>query len=145
MGRPRKELTGEQVEQVEKMAGCGLTLEQIAYCLDISDDTLQRRFQERPEVLRAYKVGKAKAIRAVANTVYLKAVAGEGAFPFFYMKTQANWRETNRMEVTGADGGPVEQRVTTDSPREWIEGELTRIAARQATGIPGRPTNGRQT
>ena len=133
MGRPRKELTAEQVEQIEKMAGCGLTLEQIAYCLDISDDTLQRRFQERPEVKRAYKVGKAKAIRAVTNTVYLKAVAGEGAFPFFYLKTQANWRETNRMEVTGADGGPIETRVDGPSAADWLDTEVDRLRAREGT------------
>jgi hypothetical protein len=143
MGRPRKELTGEQVEQVEKMAGHGLTLDQIADCLNIGERTLERRFSEDTVVLAAYKRGKAVAINAVAKTVYQKAVAGEGAFPFFYLKTQAGWRETNRMEVTGADGGPVQQHVTTDSPREWIEGELARIAARQTTVPHSQSGNGR--
>ena len=145
MARPRKELTGEQVEQVEKMAGHGLTLDQIADCLNIGERTLERRFSEDTVVLAAYKRGKAVAINAVAKTVYQKAKAGEGAFPFFYLKTQAGWREVQRTEVSGPDGGPIEQRIETASPREWIEGELARIAARQRTVVNPHEGNGRRT
>ena len=38
---------------------------------------------------------------------------------------------TQRQELTGADGGPVETNVVTDSPRERLVGELARIARRR--------------
>jgi hypothetical protein len=133
MARPRKELTGEQVEQVEKMAGHGLTLDQIADCLNIGERTLERRFSEDTVVLAAYKRGKAVAINAVAKTVYQKAKAGEGAFPFFYLKTQAGWRETSRMEVSGPDGGPIETRVDGPSAADWLDTEVDRLRAREGT------------
>jgi len=133
MGRPRKELNPDQITQVEKMAGHGLNLDQIADCLDISERTLRQRFSESEVIAAAYKRGKAKGIAAVTETVYKKAVRGEGAFPFFYLKTQAGWRETNRMEVTGADGGPIETRVDGPSAADWLDTEVDRLRAREGT------------
>jgi hypothetical protein len=133
MGRPRKELNPDQITQVGKMAGHGLTLDQIADCLNIGERTLRQRFSESEEVAAAYKRGKAVAINAVAKTVYQKAVAGEGAFPFFYLKTQAGWRETNRMEVTGADGGPIEARVDGPTAADWLDTEVNRLRSREGT------------
>ena len=47
-------------------------------------------------------------------------------------------KPTQRQELTGADGGPVETNIAVDSPRERLVGELARIARRQAAGeTPG--------
>ena len=138
MARPRKDLTPEQVTQVEKMAGHGLTLDQIADCLGIGERTLRQRFTDSEEVSAAYKRGRSVAINEVAQTVYQKAKAGEGAFPFFYLKTQAGWREVQRTEVSGPDGGPIETRVDGPTAADWLDAEVHRLVAREGTSrIPG--------
>ena len=47
-----------------------------------------------------------------------KALAGDTTSAIFFLKTQARWRETERHEITGADGGPLElsriERVIVD-------------------------------
>jgi hypothetical protein len=47
-----------------------------------------------------------------------KALSGDTASAIFFLKTQARWRETERHEITGADGGPLElsriERVIVD-------------------------------
>ena len=100
MGRPRKTLTPEQVEQVGKLASV-LKLEDIADFLGISDDTLRRRMHEDPNILRAYKGGKQRAIAGVATSLLQQARDGNITAMIFYLKTQAGWRETQNMEHSG--------------------------------------------
>ena len=98
-------VTRREIKQIETLAGYGLTQEQIGDCLGWSKRTSQRKLAEIPEAVAAYKEGRSKAISAVSKTVYHKAIEGNVACAFFYLKTQAGWRETERHEVTGADGG----------------------------------------
>ena len=102
MGRPRKTLTPEQVEQVGKLASV-LTLEQIADFLEISDSTLRRRMSEDPTVLTAYKKGRARAGAAIGGNIIQQARDGNITAAIFYAKTQMGWRETERREHINID------------------------------------------
>jgi len=116
-GRPRIEIDPDQIAQIEKLAAV-LTMEQIADFLGFSERTLRRRFDEDPEVLAAYKRGKQRAVASVATNLIQQAQSGNTTAAIFYLKTQAGWRETNRTELTGPDGGPMDVRDLTDEERK---------------------------
>lgn len=133
--------TSEQIEEVARLAGLGLTQDQIAEWFGFSDDTLRRRLQSDPEAMRAYKQGKIQAVDRVARTLYQKALEGDNACMIFYLKTQAHWREVERKEISGPDGGPI-QTVQAGDATEYIRGELARLATLSDTKAD--PGNGRR-
>lgn len=75
-GRPRKELPGDDLtlanayQQIETMAGYGLTRKMMALILGVSLDTLSRRTLEDPELLRRLERGEALAGAQVAQCLY---------------------------------------------------------------------------
>jgi hypothetical protein len=60
------------------------------------------------EVSDSYKRGKAKAIGAIGQSLLKQAREGNLGAQIFYLKTQAGWKETEKREITGADGGPID-------------------------------------
>lgn len=95
--------TPEQVEQVRKLAAV-LSREQIADFFGIHVNTLDNVRQRQPEVDVAYKMGLAKAISEVGNSLLQDALDGDTTSRIFYLKTRAGWRETNRVDHTSSDG-----------------------------------------
>jgi predicted DNA-binding protein (UPF0251 family) len=79
MAPPRIALTARDLRAIERMAGCGLTQQEIAATLGISGDTLTRRKLEANEtaVAEALERGRAKAAAAVGNALYRKALKGD--------------------------------------------------------------------
>ena len=107
MGRRAKELTADQKAQVEALAAY-LSQDQIADYLGIGRTTFQSMIERDPEISERYKRGKAKAVGLVAQGLLQKARAGDTTSAIFYLKTQAGWRETQKIEHTGADGAPIQ-------------------------------------
>jgi len=130
MGRPARELTDDERAQVEALAAY-LTQDQIADYLGITRPTLAAIFGRDEDVSLRYKRGKAKAIGDVANGLLKKAREGDNASMFFYLKTQAGWRETNAVEMSGPNGGPIESKDV--SALDAINSRLARIAASEET------------
>lgn len=111
-GRPKIKLTDTQLEQIEKMAGYGLNMTQIAALLGMSKDTIERRANEDPAISAAIEKGRAEAIHKVAESAYKQAVSGAcPAMTMFYLKCRAKWKETQVMEHTGADGEALGPQV----------------------------------
>ena len=128
MARPTITLTPEQVGEVETLAAL-LNQQQIADYLGISRRTFQAICDRDAEVAARYKRGK--AIAHVANGLLQKARGGDTTSAIFYLKTQAGWRETERIEHTGAAGGPVTTVVREIvSPREKLRALLDQKAER---------------
>lgn len=136
------EVTDDHVRQVHDLAGHGLTQEQIADFLGWSARTLRNKISDDERLDAAYKSGRAIAINEVAKGLYQRAKDGDNTAAIFYLKTQAQWRETNRTEITGKDGGPIEQ-AQVESPREYINRELARLGARQRAAKDTPKPNGR--
>lgn len=109
-GRPPYVPTPEIIEQVEKLASQGLTLEQIAHVLGISYDTLNRRSKELSEFSEAIKRGKAKGIAQITNKLHEKALEGDNTAMIFYLKNRdpENWQDVQKREHTGKDGGAIQ-------------------------------------
>ena len=106
------------LKQVESLAANGLTQEQIACALGISESTLTKRKKENTDFTDAIKRGKAKGIALVTNKLMESIKGGNMTGMIFFLKTQAGWKETNVQEHTGANGGAIQVNTTVMSPEE---------------------------
>ena len=87
--------------QVEKLAALGISQEDAGSILNFSVDTLMRRYSE------AWIKGKAVAKANIAGKLYNLAMNGDKSSIFFWLKTQAGWRETQHVDMTSSDGSMV--------------------------------------
>jgi len=103
-GRPAFDPTDAERKQVEALSGYGLPIEQIAVLVreGIDTDTLRKHFAT--ELVS----GKAKANGQVGKTLFQKVMAGDTTAAIWWSKTQMRWAETQKHELTGADGAPLE-------------------------------------
>ncbi len=110
--------------KVESLAANGLTQEQIAAALGISESTLTKRKKENTDFTDAIKRGKAKGIALVTNKLMESIKGGNMTGMIFFLKTQAGWKETNVQEHTGANGTaliPSAKQMTTDELKAELE------------------------
>jgi Asp-tRNA(Asn)/Glu-tRNA(Gln) amidotransferase C subunit len=139
-------LTDDQVREVETLAAL-LSQEQIADYFGIARRTFQN-ILERDEAARArYKRGKAKAIAHVANGLLQKARSGHTTSMIFYLKTQAGWRETERIEHAVAARSVDEM---TDAELEAAIRDCTTVIEHiqrldERTALPGIGAGGAET
>lgn len=94
------QLTDDQRAEIETLAAL-LSTDQIADYLGISRTTFHNIRERDPDVDERYKRGKARAIAHVAKGLLMKARNGDTTSSIFYLKTQAGWRETDRLEHAG--------------------------------------------
>lgn len=100
-GKPRLDLSGTQIEQVEKLAALGLTQDQIGSILGMSGRTLKRRIAENPKVRGAFVRGKALMIAEAAQNLLQQSKAGNVAATIFILKAQGKWSEKIQLEHSG--------------------------------------------
>jgi hypothetical protein len=103
-GRQAFTPTNDERSRVEAMSGYGVPIEQIAVLIrdGIDTDTLRKYFQTE------LQAGKAKANAKIGQTLFQKAVGGDTTAAIWWSKTQMRWAETQKHELTGADGAPLE-------------------------------------
>ena len=103
-GRPAFEPTDAERKQVEALSGYGLPIDQIGALVrnGIHVDTLRAHFG--PELVS----GKSKANAQDVKNLFQKATGGDTTAMIWWSKTQMRWAETQRHELTGADGAPLE-------------------------------------
>jgi hypothetical protein len=86
----------KELQQVEKLAGLGLNMKQIAHIIGVCKKTLERRMQDQPEVAVAVEKGRALAIAKVSKTAYELALSGKHpVMTIFFLKCRAGWSETD--------------------------------------------------
>ena len=106
--KPRIEI---DLGKVESLASRGLTREQIANALGISERTLYTRQSESAEFADAIKRGYAKGVASVSNKLYESAMRGEAWAVCFFLKTKGGFKETQKLEMT-ADVKTTEVELT---------------------------------
>lgn len=87
--------TEKDLAQVEALAAV-LTINQVADYFGVSAMLLQKCMKNIPELDKAYKKGRAKAIAIVGRGLLQSAMDGDNTARMFYLKTKAGWRETVR-------------------------------------------------
>jgi hypothetical protein len=100
-GRPPHKPTKDTQEQVKRLSALGCPHEDIATRLKISADTLVKYYKDELDE------GRIDANAAIAGTLFSQAKKGNTAAAIFWLKTRARWKETNALEVSGADGAPL--------------------------------------
>lgn len=111
MARPKFEITAKALQQIETLAGYGLTLAQIAAVIGTSEATLKRNKLEEASVLSALEAGRAKAQGIVGKSLFERARAGDvGAIRWWEM-TRANRSERQSHDHS------VTQRLTPEQER----------------------------
>ncbi len=118
-GRSAFKPTEEQRELVMQLAAFGLRHSDIGLFIrssrgkPISEPTIRKNFSLELDT------GRLKANVKVAQTLYKKAIGGDTTSMIFWLKSQAGWKDTQRVELTGANGGPVQSIATvTNDPVE---------------------------
>jgi hypothetical protein len=114
VGKPPIEITPDIISKAENYASRGLTKEQIAHCLGMGYSTLFEKINDYPELAEALKRGKSNGVAMVADNLLKNVKKGNVTAQIFFLKCQANWKETSVVETTGKDGAalPTAQNVT---------------------------------
>jgi hypothetical protein len=103
------------LDEVERLAGLGLSEAQICDCIGISNDTLTLRKKQYPQFTEALKRGKSRTLSQVSNWLYeLCAEKNLGAL-IWYEKTRAGF--TEKLTLEGNQEKPIVlTAVTNGSP-----------------------------
>lgn len=97
------EFTQEHRDMVYKLAMWGLPKEHI--CSLIHDGMEIKTLNHHFEV--ELRKGKAVAGSKITETLYNRAISGDNSCLIFWCKTQLGFRDSSRIELTGADGGAI--------------------------------------
>ena len=92
IGKPQIVFNKEQVDKVEELAAV-LTKTQIADYMGVCANTFRAIEDRQPEVARAFRAGKSRAIADVASNLIAQALDGNTTAAMFYLRTQAGWTE----------------------------------------------------
>lgn len=103
MKRKTKPKIEIDLARVEALASNGLTQQQIADALGISERTLRDRKSNSAEFAEAIKRGKAKGIAFVTNKLMEKVKAGNVTAMIFFLKSQAGWKEKQEIDLINSD------------------------------------------
>ena len=107
-GRPAHLATSDTRKQVYELSRVGTRYEDIAEVLSISDVTLVKHYKKE------LKLGRIEANALVAGTLFEKAKSGDTSSMIFWLKSRAQWKETQKHEHAGdPDGEPVTVKVIT--------------------------------
>lgn len=109
-GMPAWEPSPKELQQIEVMAGLGLTLKQIALVIGVPQYTLRSTCPDvldRAEMLMNLKVGANLYKMATGPTNERNTVQAA----IWWTKARMGWKDVSRVESTGVNGGPVENQV----------------------------------
>lgn len=103
--------TAEQRGMVKGYVACGTPQEDVAKILGIDPKTLREHYRDELDL------SMAKANAMVAQNLFKIATAPAGGretvtAAIFWLKTKAGFKETDRHELVGKDGGPITSQQT---------------------------------
>lgn len=127
--------TEEDRQQVEKLAGLGLSQDQISALIQdgIAKNVLLENFQ------RELELGKAKAHAKIGGKLFQKAMDGDTASLIWWTKTQMRWAETQKHEIvqtTISINGALESAKNRVLNADIIDGVARELEAPSIEGAP---------
>ena len=109
-GRPEYKKTDEDAKNVEALTIAGVPQKLVSKILKISEPTLRKHYRDELDT------SKAKANAVISQSLFKIGREGNVTAQIFWLKTQAGWKETNHVELTGKDGDKL-----FDEPKPLIE------------------------
>jgi rhamnogalacturonyl hydrolase YesR len=98
MPTPRYKPTDETRALIQRCVVAGFDEATIAICAGIGETTLKKYYAKE------LRESANRANAAVVGALYKNAMEGNVSAQIFWCKTRLCWRETDRLEVTAADG-----------------------------------------
>ena len=120
IGRPQIVIDEDLCKKAETLAAQGLTMEQIANVLGMSETTLYDKKGKFSEFSQAIKRGKDKGIASITSALFTKARNGDNTAMIFYLKNRAGWQDKIEKETI------IEQKQVIDLTR-ITDNELKRL------------------
>lgn len=117
-------LKPENLHLVRSLRRDGLTIDQVAKYIGISQDTIYRWIKDFPEFSEAIKTGKRQANAIIENRLFQKAASGNMTAIIFYLKN--NWRD----KYNDSTLGPEERKMIQAKMRK-LEAD-TRVSEAKA-------------
>ena len=118
MGRPLIEITNALCKKAEKLAGQGLTIDQISTYLGMGTATLYEKVNKYPEFSDAITRGRAKGIDKITNALFDKALDGDVQAQKYYLNNRDNKNWRDRHEHTLNSDKPITFNLSYDAPPE---------------------------
>jgi|HubBroStandDraft_5_1064220.scaffolds.fasta_scaffold15845_4 hypothetical protein len=87
-----------KLQEIQNMAGRGLTNEQIAHYYGITPMTLYNMKKRDERIVERLRKGKSQAIITVSGRLMQAINEGNVTAMIFYLKTQAGWKENSTVE-----------------------------------------------
>ena len=94
----------DQLLRLQRWAMHGLSIEQIAEQVKVSQSTLRRWMEQEPQIKQAITNGGEAALAAVENALFKKAQAGDLGAMCFYLKNRDPKHWSEHPELRGYDG-----------------------------------------
>jgi len=113
-GTPAFVPTDIQREDVVMMSANGIKPMHQAESLGVSMKILNKYFKSELDY------GKMRANTRVSGALYGKAMEGNVPAMIFWLKSQAGWREADRLELTGANGKSLVNLTDTDKEQRML-------------------------
>ena len=120
VGRPRLELSEEQIEKLKIMAPY-LTIEMMADSLQVNRSTFQEILKRDPEISGIYQQYKSDKVAQVASSLVGKAMDGDTRAAMFYLRTQGRWREEGH---TASERPQIQINVSSMPQIEEVKGDV---------------------
>ena len=110
--KPPHEPTDATRQTVQLHTTIGTPQHDVARVLGIDPKTLRKHYRDELDL------SKAKANATIGGALFNKAKGGDTAAMIFWMKTQAQWRETSAVEHTSPDGSMTPVFVIRDMTKD---------------------------
>ena len=144
VGRPKFEITDEVLKEVEKMAGQGLTVKQIAACLGVSPSTFYLHQTENSEFSDTIKKGQAVGIQKVTNALFQNATVEKDNVAIIYYlnnRDRENWSNKHEVTATVETNHVIDLTRIPDEQLKSIEAAFSRAdtgesASRALSSLP---------
>ena len=129
VGRPKFDITDEVLKEVEKMAGQGLTVKQIAACLGVSPSTFYLHQTENSEFSDTIKKGQAVGIQKVTNALFQNATVEKDNVAIIYYlnnRDRENWSNKHEVTATVETNHVIDLTRIPDEQLKSIEAAFSR-------------------
>ena len=99
--RSRIQITEKKIQRTGKLAGLGLSNDQIAECLDMSRSSFYKCMQKNADFRDSLERGRSKAVMEVSNALHESARAGNVKAQIYFLRCRdpQNWNVTKRVEL----------------------------------------------
>ena len=98
-------------QAVATMSFSGFTMAQVCSSLRISESTVRQYYDHE------FKNGQSNLVNDIAGSLAQRALSGSDTAAIFLLKTRGKgqFSERNQLELTGANGGPIEIQMRTET------------------------------